>query len=65
MDKNVKNWIDTASYETMLERWRFAISGDPMFQGEVGEYYAKVMFAKRVANQEEAVQASKNIGWDR
>ena len=57
--------IDDASYETLLRRWRNApAGGDPMFQGALGEYYSKVMFAKRDAAPGEAVAASKRIGWD-
>jgi len=62
--KKMKDWIDTASYEELLTRWRFAPSGSPWFQGEVGKYYEEVM-SKRKAEVGEAaaVQASKNIGW--
>ena len=36
-----------------------------MFQGEIGEHYSNVMFAKRDADPEAAVRASKNVGWER
>ena len=56
-----KKWIDEASYEQLLEKWRFAPAGDPMFQGDTGDYYSNVMKQKReTANH---VQASKSIGW--
>ncbi len=61
MNEQTKQWIDSASYELLLRKWRFATIGDPMFQGETGEYYAKVMQEKR--KSEDHVQASKNIGW--
>ena len=61
MNEQVKNWIDNASYEQLLSKWRFASIGDPMFQGQTGEYYSKVMFEKK--KQSDHVQASKNIGW--
>ena len=61
MNEQTKQWIDNASYETLLSKWRFATLGDPLFQGETGEYYAKVMFEKR--KHCDHVQASKNIGW--
>ena len=35
----IKAWIDGASYESLLERWRNAPVGDPAFQGEAGRYY--------------------------
>lgn len=63
MDPKDKAWIDSASYTTLLERWRNAPSGDRMFQGETGEYYAKVMRERRQANPGGHVAASKSIGW--
>jgi hypothetical protein len=65
MTEEQKRWIDNASYETLLRKWRFAPVGDPMFQGEDGAYYSKVMFAKRDAAPDAAVRASKNVGWER
>jgi hypothetical protein len=62
----LKEWIDKASYESLLKRWRFGESRDPMFHGEVGEYYKKVMGEKRDAlPNDERVAASKNVGWDK
>jgi hypothetical protein len=62
-----KEWIDTASYEDLLWRWRFTPTGDDngFFTGETGKYYAKVMKQRREApgGQEEHVRASKKIGW--
>ena len=57
-----KAWIDGASYAELLKRWRFAPSGDEMFQGDTGEYYKRVMFAKRDAC--DAVAVSKAVGWE-
>lgn len=65
MTESQKKWIDAASYETLLGKWRFADFGDPMFQGDTGEYYGKVMFAKRSELADRGVSASKSIGWDR
>ena len=59
-----KNWIDKASYETLLRHWRFAPAGDPMFIGDTGEYYKKVLHEKKIADPSGAVAASKSIGWD-
>jgi len=59
-----KKWIDNATYEELLSRWRFAPAGSPWFQGEIGEYYAKVMEEKRKEVGDAAhVRASKKIGW--
>lgn len=63
MNERIKQWIDNASYESLLTRWRFALIGDPMFQGEIGDYYSKVMAEKR--KTADHVQASKNVGWDK
>ena len=64
MSESQKKWIDDASYEDMLARWRFAELGDQMFQGETGDYYAKVMHQKRDAlSQKDQVSASKSAGW--
>lgn len=61
-----KEWIDNSSYETLLYRWRFSPSGDPIFQGEIGAYYKKVMFEKRDALPPgEAANCSKRIGWEK
>ena len=62
MNERTKRWIDAASYEELLNKWRFARIGDPMFQGETGEYYATVMREK--GKTEDHVQVSKNIGWE-
>ena len=60
----MKNWIDNASYEQLLSRWRFGTIGDPMFQGETGDYDCEVMKKKRgEVGNEEHVRASKSIGW--
>lgn len=56
-----KDWIDGAPYETLLYNWRFAPIGHPIFEGETGRYYSKLMKQKR--EQCGHVRASKNIGW--
>jgi hypothetical protein len=63
-EQEIKEWIDNASYESLLGKWRFAISGSPYFKGEMGKYYRKKMDEKRIAiGPAAAAQASKNIGW--
>jgi hypothetical protein len=65
MTNEQKNWIDNASYRKLLRKWRHSPVGDPMFQGETGDYYAQVMRAKKhEVGQAAAVQASKDVGWD-
>ena len=64
MTDQMKAWIDGASYEALLRRWRNAPGGSPWFQGEVGDYYKQVM-AQRMTeiHPSEHVAASKRIGW--
>lgn len=64
MNVQEKEWIDRSSYEELLQRWRFGAEGDPLFQGETGAYFSKVMDEKKAAiGPGEAVGASKNVGW--
>lgn len=66
IEKSQKEWIDNASYEDLLRRWRFAPDGDPMFQGDTGDYYTIIMAKKRIEIGDAGhTQASKNIGWNR
>ena len=62
--EEVKRIIDNMTYYELLEKWRFAKAGDPLFQGEIGQYYSKVLSKKRdELDPGEAVQISKAIGW--
>lgn len=64
IDKTLKNWIDNASYEELLGRWRFSPVGDPIFQGELGDYYKETIFRKRdKIGALEASRISKLVGW--
>jgi len=63
---DLKEQIDKMSYEQLLARWRFAPSGDSMFVGEIGKYYAEVMSRKKnELSHEEQVQTSKDLGWSK
>ena len=56
-------WIDQASYEDLLRKWRFAPAGDPFFKDEVGRHYKAVMAQRRNEVGPKAhVAASKAIG---
>jgi hypothetical protein len=62
--QEMKDWIDSASYEQLLRKWRFAPAGDPFFCGEIGGYYTeKLHDKKQEVGQSEHVAASKSIGW--
>ena len=63
MNNATKATIDSMSYESMLRRWRMAPCGDPMFQGDTGDYYAKVMAKKQ--KTADHVATSKRIGWEK
>ena len=64
MTPEQKKWIDGATYPELLDKWRFEPIGSVLFQGECGDYYKRVMRAKREAlTDEEREGASKNIGW--
>lgn len=64
MTQETKNWIDSQTYEELLERWRHAPVGDKLFQGETGTYYSDAMFRKKSElSHEDAVNASKRVGW--
>jgi hypothetical protein len=59
----LKEEIDGKSYRQLLAKWRFAPVGDPMFQGESGDYWGKRMAELKSADPNEAVAASKSLGW--
>ena len=62
--EDIKAWIDSASYESLLSRWRNAAVGSPYFQGETGQFYKEAMARKRdEVGHGEHVRASKSIGW--
>jgi hypothetical protein len=62
--QELKDWIDNASYEQLLFKWRFAPAGSPYFQGATGDYYSKVLAQKRdEVGQDEHIRTSKSIGW--
>ena len=65
LTKENKKHIDSLSYEQLLSQWRFAPMGDRWFQGETGNYWGSAINTKRKEiDQNEAVQTSKNIGWN-
>ena len=64
MTPEQKQWIDEADYESLLRLWRNAPTGEPLFQGDTGQYYRRVMAKKRDTDAGAAVAASKRIGWE-
>ncbi len=59
MDEQLKKEIDSMSQEDMAYKWRFAPSGDPMFQDEAGDYFEKRF--KELGGFTSEI--SKRIGW--
>lgn len=66
MTPEQKAWIDNASYEELLRKWRFTDSSEEYFQGELGEYFARVMGERRDSmSHRDKINASKRVGWDK
>jgi len=64
LQESIKKEIDEMSYAEMLSRWRFSKVPEPIFQGEIGEYFSKIMFEKRQQlKPDEHAKISKEIGW--
>lgn len=65
MTTQEKQWIDSASLTTLLQKWRFAPSGSRYFcdDPERAAYFQKVMTEKKEADPDGWVRASKMLGW--
>jgi len=62
-EQEMKDWIDNASYQDLLGKWRFAPVGDPFFRDEVGQYYKTRMHERRAeVGNASHVAASKALG---
>ena len=59
MTPEQKKTIDEMSQYSMCSKWRFAKSGDPLLQGDTGDYFSKVMKEKGGFTSE----ISKDLGW--
>lgn len=55
------DYINSLTYEEMLRKFRFAPLGDPLFYGDSGEYFLKVMSEKKQIINHAAI--SKKVGW--
>jgi hypothetical protein len=65
MTADQKKWIDNASYEELLRKWRYASVGDPMFIGDTGDYYKEIMLKKRDELNVHPSVISKRVGWEK
>lgn len=64
MTPEQKEWIDNASYEELFRVMRFAPIGDPMMQGESGDYFISKFNKRRSeVGHEEHTRISKKLGW--
>ena len=60
----MRDWIIKASYKKLLRKNRFGSMEDPIFQGEIGEFFIDQMAIKKSELSAEAqVRISKEIGW--
>jgi len=60
-----KAYIDSLSHYNLLQKIRFAPSGDKWFEGETGKYWMERYAIKRAENPGQAVADSKDLGWGR
>ena len=64
LTEEMKAKIDIMSLREMLAKQRFASIGDPLFQGDIGEYFLKVMREKKSAiSNDEWSNISRSVGW--
>ena len=59
----LKAELDALPYEGLLRKWRTVPLGDPLFQGESGDYISERMSQLRSEGADH-VASSKKIGWD-
>lgn len=61
LTENLKSIIDGMSYESMLSKWRNSPSRNPIFQGESGDYFAKIMKKKREDERSAKYEAENKV----
>lgn len=57
----MKEWIDSASYEELLSKWKKADIGDPYTQGEVGEYFEQALILRKAEESTVSQRNAHNI----
>ena len=57
--EELKKYINSITQEEMAELWRFAPVGHYLFEGEAGQYFAKVFQEKGGMTP----KISKKLGW--
>ena len=65
-DEELIAWINAASLEDLLRKWRFEPPPSPLFMGRVGEHYKTIMAIRRDELGPDAWTAASNkVGWQR
>lgn len=57
-------WIQDATTEDLLRKWRFEPCGSPWFRGPVGLAFAMEIGKRRTDDPVGWSQASKRVGWE-
>ncbi len=65
MNRSYYEWIDNATLEELLVRWRFGAVGDTIFCGHAGQYFKARMEFLRSESPEEYTKISKRIGFNK
>ncbi len=62
--EEMKQWVDNATYEMLLLKWRDSPFDDPFFWGEMGEYYLQTIIDKRSeVGEEEHKRVLARLSW--
>ena len=59
MTPEQKERIDNMTQGELCKKWRFAPMGDPLLQGDTGDYFSKILKEKGGFTPE----ISKGLGW--
>jgi len=62
MTDDEKKQIDEMPQYEMCKRWRYDTNNHPLFQGDTGKYFEKVLFEKKGGFTPEI---SRELGWCR
>lgn len=65
-EKEMTNWIDTASFDELLYKHRFEPSNSPWFQPPIADYFSDEYLKRiREMGQPSFTAASKRVGWNK
>lgn len=65
-DQMMLDWIESATYEQLLQKWRFEPIGSPWFADTAvsDAFSAKFIKLRDEISDEERIGASKRVGWN-